>query len=258
MKTVPLTAYPRVATRRGAVKQLRAQGRVPAIVYGRTTEPVKLEIKLKEIEDLIHHAVSETLLVDLAIAGHERPKRLALVKEVQHHPMSRSILHVDLQEISEDQKVIVTVPVETVGEAVGVKTGGGILEHVLFRLKVRSLPKDIPEVLELDVTHLEVGQSIHIGDIQPPEGVEILGEKAAPVIAIAAPLTDEQAAALEAEASATGATADVEMIKEKKEEGEGAPAAKGAEKAPAGKAAEKAAPAKAGEKAPAGKAPEKK
>ncbi len=240
MKTVPLNAYPRTATRRGPVKQLRAHGRVPAIVYGRATEPTQLEIHNKELQDLIQHAASETLLVDLSIADAERPQRLALVKEIQHHPMSRSILHVDLQEISEDQHVTVTVPVETKGEAVGVKTGGGILEHVLFKLKVRALPRDLPEVLELDVTNLNVGESIHIGEIPPVPGVEILGEKVAPVITVAAPLTEEQAADAEAEAGA--APVEVEMTKEKKEgetASEGKAGAKGGEKAPEKKPPEK-------------------
>jgi ribose-phosphate pyrophosphokinase len=258
MKTVTLTAYPRVARRRGAVKQLRVQGRIPAIVYGRGTEPEKLEIKSKEMEDLIHHSVSETLLVDLAVNDSPRPKRLALVKEIQHHPLNRGILHVDLQEISHDQKVTVWVPVESVGEAEGVKTGGGVLEHVVFRVKVRALPKDLPEMIEVDVAHLKIGESIHIGDIKPPAGVEVLGEKTSSVLRVAAPLTEEQEAALTAAEAATS-VADVEMIKEKKEEGEAAPAAGAAAagKAPAGKAPAGKAPAEAaakpGDKAAAAK-----
>src|SRR5436190_5771131 len=134
------------------------------------------------------------------------------------------------------------VPVETEGEAVGVKTGGGVLEHVLFKLKVRALPKDLPEQMIIDVTNLELNRAIHIGDIKPPTGVEILGDKNIPVVSVAMPRTEEEeTAATEAGAVAAG---DVEMIKEKKEEGE-----EGA--APAAKGAEKGAPAKGAEKAPA-------
>jgi large subunit ribosomal protein L25 len=151
------------------------------------------------------------------------------------------------------------VPVEAVGEAIGVKTGGGTLEHVLFKLKVRALPKDLPEVLVADVSHLEIGKAIHVGEMKAPPGVEILGDKHIPVLSVAAPVSEAQeAAALE---SATSPSGEVEMIKEKKEdgtEGEAKPgekgAAKGAEKA-AGKPGEKA-PAKGAEKAP-GKAGEK-
>src|SRR5204862_3552419 len=123
----------------------------------------------------------------------------------------------------------ISVPVETEGEAAGVKTGGGVLEHVLFKLKVRALPKDLPELLLVDVSHLNIGQAVHLGEIKAPEGVEILGDKNIPVIACAAPRTEEEEAAEAAEAAA--APGEVEMIKEKKEEGEeGAAPAKGAEK----------------------------
>ena len=194
--------------------------------------------------------------MDLAVKDNARPKRLALVQEVQHHPLNGQVLHVDFHEVAENEKVTVNVPVETVGEAVGVKTGGGVLEHVLFKLKVRALPKDLPEQLVVDVSHLEVGKSIHLGDIKAPAGVEILGDKKISVISVAMPKTEEEeAAAAAAEPVAAG---DVEMIKEKKEgEEEGAAPAKGekgaakpGEKAPA-KGAEKAAAGKPGEKAPA-------
>ena len=248
MKSVPLTAYARTLARRGGVKRLRATGRVPAIIYGRQSQPQNLEIRSKELEDLIHHSVSENLLVDLAIEQDAKPKRLALVQEIQHHPLSGRILHVDLHEVSAEEKVTVQVPVETLGEAVGVKAGG-VLEHVLFRLRVRGLPKDLPEVIEIDVSHLEIGKAVHLGEVKPPPGVEILGDKSLSVVAVAAPVTEEQAAAEEAAAAEAAVSAgDVEMIKEKKEEGEEeAPPAKGAEKG-AAKGAEKP-PAKGAEKA---------
>src|SRR5262249_7809007 len=132
---------------------------------------------------------------------------------------------------------------ETVGEAAGVKNGGGTLAHIVHKLKVRCLPKDLPEQIVVDVTVLEIGKSIHIGEIKAPEGVQILGDKHQVAISVAAPRAEEEVAAT---AAAPGA-ADVEMTKEKKEEGaEGAaPAAKDA-KAPAAdakKADAKAAPA---------------
>jgi large subunit ribosomal protein L25 len=243
MKTVPLTAYPRSLSRRAGAKRLRDTGRVPAVIYGRQTKPQNLELKSKDLEDLIHHSASENLLVDLSMAEDSKAKRLALVQEIQHHPLSGQLLHVDLHEVSETEKVTVMVPVETVGEAAGVKTGGGVLEHVLFKIKVRCLPKDLPEVIEVDVSNLEIGQSVHIGEIKAPPGVEILGDKSISVISVAAPITEAQEAAV-LEAAAAAVPGEVEMIKEKKEEGEAAPA-------PAGKAGEKAPAGKAGEKAPA-------
>ena len=219
MKSVPLTAFPRTLARRAGVKKLRAQGRLPAVVYGRQTQAQNLEVNRKEFEDLIHHSISENLLVDLAVADDARPQRLALVQDIQHHPLSGDVLHVDLHEVSATEKVTVLVPVETTGEAVGVKTGGGVLEHVLFKVKVRALPKDLPEVITLDVSPLEIGHAIHIGEIKPPDGVEILGDKGIPVIAVAAPVTEaEEAAAAEAAAVSAG---DVEMIKEKRKKAKG-------------------------------------
>ena len=259
MKSVALNAFPRTLARRAGAKRLRASGRIPAIIYGRQAQPQNLEVSAKEMENLIHHSISENLLVDLAVKDDARPKRLALVQEVQHHALSGEVLHVDFHEVAENEKVTVMVPVETTGEAVGVKTEGGVLEHVLFRIKARGLPKDLPELITVDVSHLNIGQAVHLGEIQAPPGVEILGDKQIPVIAVAAPRTEEEEAAEAAEAAAA-VPGEVEMIKEKKEEGEeGAPAkgaekgaAKGAEKA-AAKGAEKGAekaPAKGAEKAP--------
>lgn len=248
MKSVLLNAFPRTQVRRGEVKKLRASGRTPAVIYGAiTTKPENLELVTKEMEDLIHHSLSENILVDLAV---NQAKRLALVQEVQHHPLSGKVLHVDFHEVSATEKVTIMVPVETVGEAAGVKTGGGVLEHVLFKIKVRALPKDLPEQILVDVSHLELGKSIHLGEIKAPEGVEILGDKKVSVISVAMPKTEAEEAAEAAEAAATTA-GDVEMLKEKKEEGaEGAAPAKPGDKAAPAKAGEKVA-AKPGEKAPA-------
>ena len=231
---------------------MRDTGRVPAIIYGRQLKPQNLEINAKEIGDLIHHSASENLLVDLSVENDARAKRLALVQEIQHHPLDGKVLHVDFHEVAENEKVIVQVPVETVGEAAGVKNSGGVLEHILFKLKVRCLPKDLPEQITVDVTSLELGKAIHLGDIKAPAGVEIIGDKNIPVVAVAMPRTEEEEVAAVAEGEAVAA-GDVEMIKEKKEEGEeGAAPAKG----------EKGAAAKPGEKAPvkgaaAAAAPEK-
>src|SRR5262245_47696602 len=139
MKSVSLIAYPRSMARRSGVKKLRGKGRVPAVIYGSRNQAQNLEITVTDIDNLIHHSASENILVDLDVKEDARPKRLALVKEIQHHVLSGDILHVDLHEVNESDKVTVTVPVETVGEAVGVKTSGGVLEHVLFKLKLRGL-----------------------------------------------------------------------------------------------------------------------
>jgi large subunit ribosomal protein L25 len=253
MKSVPLKAFPRTQARGRKVKQLRSTGRVPATIYGRLNKPQNLEINVREISDLIHHHVSENLLVDLSIENDAKAKRLALMQEVQHHPIDGKVIHVDFHEVAEDEKVTVQVPVETTGEAAGVKNSGGVLEHVLFKLKVRCLPKDLPEQITIDVTSLEIGKSIHLGDVTPPQGVEILGDKKISVVSVAAPRAEEEVAPT-AEAKAAG---DVEMTKEKKEDGtEGE--AKPGEKAPAKADAKAAGGDKKAEAKPEAKAEKKK
>jgi len=238
MKSVPLNAFVRSVNGRAEVKKLRDAGRVPATIYGRLNKPENLELVARELSDLIHHSLSENILVDLAV---DKTKRLALVQEVQHHPLNQKVLHVDFHEVAENETVTVMVPVETTGEAVGVKTGGGVLEHITFKLKVRALPKNLPEQILIDVSALEVGKSIHLGEIKAPEGVEIMGKKSTTVVAVAMPKTEVEAAPVEGAAPVAG---EVEMTKEKKDDGTAAPA-KAGEKAPAGKAAAPAKDAKA-------------
>jgi len=220
MKSVALKAYPRTQVRHGEVKKLRNSGRVPATIYGRHAKPQNLEVNSKELADLLHHSVSENLLVDLSVESDARAKRLALLQEIQHHPLDGKVLHVDFHEVAENETVTVFVPLETIGEAAGVKTGGGVLEHVLFKLKVRCLPKNLPEQVTVDVSALEIGKSIHLGDIKAPEGVEILGDKHISVVAVAAPRAEEEAAP----ATDAKASTEVEMTKEKKEDDGAAPA----------------------------------
>lgn len=237
MKSVALTVFPRSQTRRNGVKKLRGAERIPAVIYGRQKQAQNVEVGELEFGRLFMRGASENLLVDLDVQGDARPKRLALVQEVQHHPVKDRVLHVDFHEVAPDEKVTITVPVEAVGDCAGVKAGG-TLEHVLFKVKVRGLPKNLPEGIQVDVTSLEMGKSIHIGDIIPPAEIEVLGAKKIVVISCAAPMTEAQEAAAEAATATTGV--EPEMIKEKKEEGaEGAaaPAEKAAK--PAAKAAEK-------------------
>lgn len=244
MKSLALNASVRTVTRRGENKKLRAAGLVPAVIYGRSTQPQNLEVNAKELDDLIHHGASENVLVDLSVKS-ESGKRLALVQEVQHHPLTKKVLHVDFHEVKTDEMVTLYVPVETSGESVGVK-GGGVLQHVTFKVKVRSLPKNLPEQLTVDVSALELNRSIHLGDIKAPEGCEILGHKEVVIVSCKPPRAEEVAAPVEG-----AAAADVEMTKEKKVEGEAAAPAKGAAPAKAGDKAA-AAPA-AGDKKPAEK-----
>ncbi len=232
-----MNAPARTAVKHAAVKKLRSTGLIPAVIYGRLAPPQNLQLNTIEFGDAIAEHVSENILMDLTVKDDARPQRLALVQEIQHHPVSRHILHVDFHEVAADEKVTIQVPVETTGEAIGVKNGG-VLGHVLHRLKVHALPKDLPEVILVDVTALEIGKTIHIGDITAPTGCEILGNKELTVIAVTAALTEAQETAA---TTAAGETAvQPEMIKEKKDDGkEGAAPAKDGDKKSDKKADEK-------------------
>jgi large subunit ribosomal protein L25 len=208
--------------RRKGSKALRSAGRIPANIYGKSIAPQNLEIDSEAFIDLINSAHSEIVLVDLEVSG-DSNARLALVQDVQHHPLSGEVLHVDFHEVKSDEMITIRIPVEATGEAEGVKSGGGTLEHVLQKLRVTALPKDLPEQILVDVSALAVGQAIQIGQIQAPAGVTILGDKHLRVFSVAAPATEVEAAP----AAAAGAEAkQPEMIKEKKEEAAPAAAAK--------------------------------
>jgi large subunit ribosomal protein L25 len=217
MKSLSLSAFARSQTRRKGARSVRAAGRIPANIYGKSAAAQNLEVDAKAFDTLVHTAHSEIILVDLQVDGDNRPARLALVQDVQHHPLNGEILHVDFHEVKPDEQVTIRVPVESKGDCAGVKAGG-TLEHVLLKLKIRALPKDLPEAIYVDVTALEIGKTIHIGEIPAPAGVEILGDKGIPVLACAAPVAAEPEPTAAAAAPGAEAAKQPEMIKEKKED----------------------------------------
>jgi len=253
-KQVKLNAKLRTVAGREKVKQLRNQGVTPGIVYGAHTQPFSITVNSRELGEVLHHATGENVLVDLTVDENGKAtNRLALIQEVQHHPFDDTILHVDLHEVLATEKLRTKVPVRPVGEPAGVKTGGGVLEYILRELHVECLPKDLPDLVEVNVEKLEIGQGIHVNEITPPAGVTFLDDKGQPVFLVVAPIAEE------AEATAAAGPAEPEVIGAKKEEGEAgaegeAKPAAGA-KAEAGKAeAKPAAGAKAEAKPAAGKA----
>ena len=202
-------------------RRIRASGRVPAILYGSGTAQA-LELNGREIAEALHGSSSESVLVDLMVEaeGGATTKKMALIREVQHDPLRDTIEHVDFHQVEENKKLRVEVPVHEIGEAVGVRTGGGILDHALRTLRVECLPKDLPERIDVDVSALEVGQSIHVGEVKLPAGVAVLNAKELPVFMVLLPTVEE-----EVKPGAEGAPTEPEVIREKKDvEGEAAAA----------------------------------
>ncbi len=187
MEAVPLTARRRAIKGRNRLKKLRAQGRIPGVLYGKGIDSEVIDVSERDFEHLVHQSVSENVLVDLTIQDAPEGGHLALIQVVDHHPLSGKPLHIDLHKVDPEEPVTISVPIETIGEAIGVKTSGGTLEHVLFRTRVRALPRDLPPAITIDVTDLQAGHIMHLGEMPLPEGVEALGEASVPVVTITEP-----------------------------------------------------------------------
>jgi large subunit ribosomal protein L25 len=229
-KQVKLKAETRTAVGRSAARKLKAQGAIPAIVYGGKNKPQPLQVSARDMNAILSHASGENILVELEIAG-EKSNRMALVQEIQHSPVGREVLHVDFHAVSMDEKIHAEVPLEASGVANGVKNFGGLLEQALKVLAVECLPRDLPDRITVDVSNLNIGDSIHVRDIQLPTGVTPKVQPDLTAFSVLAPTVEEEPVAAEVE----GAAAGPEVITEKKPaEGEAA-AAPGAKAAPAGK-----------------------
>ncbi|HEY2614820.1 MAG TPA: 50S ribosomal protein L25, partial [Chthoniobacterales bacterium] len=173
-----------------------------------------------DITAMLSHASGENILVELEIAGDSGKNRMALVQEVQHAPLGGGILHVDFHAVSMDEVIQADVPLEPTGTANGVKNFGGLLEQNLRSLAIECLPRDLPDVLTVDVSELNIGDSIHVRDIPLPAGVTTRIQPDLTAFSVLAPTVEEEPVAAAVEAP-TGP----EVIREKKEEPEAAGAA---------------------------------
>src|SRR5438270_863859 len=219
-KQVKLKAEKRAEIGRAAARKLKARGIVPAIIYGGKEKPQPLQLSVRDINAMLSHASGENILVELEIDG-EKSNRTALVQEVQHSPVGGDVLHVDFHAISMDEKIQADVPLEPLGVANGVKNFGGLLEQNLRVLAIECLPRDLPDRITVDISALNIGDSIHVRDIKLPGGVTIKVQPDLTAFSVVAPVVEEEPVTPEAEAAAA---AGPEVIKEKKEEGETTPA----------------------------------
>ena len=227
-KQVKLSATRRTGTGRSAVRKIKAQGAVPAIIYGGKTKAEPLQVAKRDISLMLSHASGENILVELEIDG-EKTGRLALVQEVQHAPIGGDILHVDFHAVSMDEMIEADVPLEPTGIAEGVKTFGGLLEQNLRSLEIECLPRDLPDVITVDVSLLNIGDSIHVRELPLPSGVTTRVPADLTVFSVLAPTVEEEPVV------AAEAPTAPEVITAKKEvpEGGAAPAAPAKGAAPA-------------------------
>src|ERR1700677_1748444 len=215
-KTVSLQVSQRAGIGRTALKAVRQAGRVPGVLYGKAKDSSvrsrAIEIDSKKLNVVLHSSTSENVLVDVELtdaSGAKVDQHLALLVDVQHHPLEDYIIHIDLHEIDQDEILHAEVPVTSIGEPVGVKTGGGLLETMLRTIRVACLPRDLPELITVEVGHLEIGHSVHVRELVLPQGVTASNPPELPVFSVFAP-KEEVAAVPAAEDKQP------EVIKEKK------------------------------------------
>jgi large subunit ribosomal protein L25 len=196
-----LVAQKREDAGKGVARKLRAAGRVPAVLYGRGLEPISISVDSRELLHAFHTGAGTNVLVDLVVDG---DAHLAMAREIQRDHIKGRYVHVDFLAVSRDQKITISVPVRLVGESAGVKAGG-VLEHHLWELQVESLPAEVPEAIEADVSELEIGMSLRVGDLVAPPGATILTPAEESVVACQQPQARvelEEAAAEAAEGEA--------------------------------------------------------
>lgn len=215
MAIASLSASARPDTGKGVARSLRRAGRVPAVVYGHARVPQSLSLDARELDRLLGRINAETTVIDLAIDGSSAK---TLIREIQRHPLSRGILHVDFQELVAGEKVTVKIPIVLVGTPVGVRLSGGIMTQVLQELECRVDPMNIPNRIEVDVSEITIGRSIHVSELRVPAGVEMMDDGSETVMIVSAP--KEEVAAPAAEAAAAPAEPEV-IRKAKTEEPEG-------------------------------------
>jgi len=181
-----LPAQKRDGAGKGAARKLRAAGRVPAVLYGRDLEPVHLSVDAQEAERLFHAISVDNTIVELSIDG-EKEAYQTLIREIQVHPLRQSLTHVDFLRIQAGVMVESNVPMRLVGTPEGVKNSGGVLEQSIHDLPIRCIPSKIPESIEVDVTHLDLNESLHIYDVEFEEGVEVMIEQKRTICSVAVP-----------------------------------------------------------------------
>src|SRR5687768_14560006 len=212
MATAQLSASTRNSVGKGAACSLRSAGQIPAVIYGHAREAQSLAIPTREFEKLLERVSAESTVIELDIGG---TVARTLIREIQRHPFKKQILHIDFQELVAGEKVSVNVPIVLTGTPEGVRLSGGILSQVMYELTVLVDPVNIPRRVEADVSNVAIGHSLHVSDLQVPEGVEVLDEADATVAVVQAPKVEAEPVAV---AETTDTSAEPELIRKTKEE----------------------------------------
>ncbi len=216
MEIVDLNANVRRETGKKGAKGCRKMGLLPGVLYGKDNQSVSLSVNPKDLSRVLHTHAGANAIIRLTVAGSESEPMTVVVKDLQIDPMKETMQHVDFCSISLDETIRTTVPFQLVGESPGVKQGG-ILEHSLWELEIETLPLNIPDYIDVDISGLQMGDSLSVADLILPDGVTVLTDWDAAVVSIASPRVEEvveAAAAPEIE----GAEPEVVGTKEKRPE----------------------------------------
>ena len=217
MATVSLSAKSRGTIGTGNARKLRQAGEVPAVIYGHSREAQSLSLNTREIERLLSQIAGTSTVIELTVDG---KTARTLIREVQRHPFKRSVLHVDFQELVAGEKVTLDVPLRFHGTPAGVRDSGGILEETMHQVSLRVDPSSIPDHIDVDVSALTIGHSIHVRDLAVPPGAEFMDDEDATVALVSAPrAVVEETPVAGAEAAAP---AEPELIRKPKADEEGA------------------------------------
>ncbi|MCK5710927.1 MAG: 50S ribosomal protein L25/general stress protein Ctc, partial [Deltaproteobacteria bacterium] len=172
---------------KSGAREIRKEGNIPAVLYGKGTETLSLVINPSELKEALSTAAGENTLLEIRVKdGEEDIKKLSLLREIQYDFLTSKPIHLDFQALDMDQKITVSVPVQIEGKSIGVKEGG-ILEEILREISVECLPTDIPNSFIVDVSELEVGHSIHVNVLEIKEGISILHEQEDTILTVLAP-----------------------------------------------------------------------
>jgi large subunit ribosomal protein L25 len=216
LELIELKTNIRTTTGNGPARRLRQKGLIPAVLYGPGTESVLLSVNIRDIDMILKKGRIGQALLNLVIPNNgETSTKTVMVKELQLHPVSRNFLHIDFYEVAMDRKIMVNIPVTTTGKAKGVENGG-ILQIIRRELEVQCFPLDVPESIEIDITDLDIGDSIHLGDISRQSKIEFLDDDNFTVVTIVSPKVEEEAEAVE-EAEEEGEAAIAEEGEERPE-----------------------------------------
>lgn len=217
MEKINLKVTVRKTTGNGAARELRREGMMPAILYGPKAEPLMLSVTTKALETILKTSNIGQVLLNLLIQDGKQKSRTAMIKELQTQPVSGNLLHVDFYEVAMDQKIKISIPVVTTGQAEGVEEGG-VLQLVRHEVEIFCFPNNIPESLEVDVTGMGIGDSKHIDEVSIDESFELADEANFTIVTVLSPKAEEEEEVEEEEGEGEG-----EETEEETAEGEAKP-----------------------------------